>query len=336
MKGVTPTMMKPALHWIDGSWTHSHDKSEAASINPANGEILGTFAVGGKVETNQAVAAARHAFNHSDWAHQPHQRAAVLLDLANYLEATQADLARRLTDENGNLLTVALQEIKGAISEARYYAGMTRNIWGRIMEVDTGLYAMTAREPVGVVGLIVPWKAPIALLIRSLAPALAAGCTVVVKAAAQTALLNAEIFKLIADIESLPSGVVNMINEVNSEAAQRLVVSPDVDMIGYTGNVSIGKRVMVAAADTLKTVNLALDGNSPSLIFADANLEQAIPAIVRANLMMAGQMYSAASRVLVHESQLEVVGNRLKDFLIVSICGEVMLFSNFLTNVLVR
>ena len=305
-------MSNVALHWIDGKWTTSADGTQAESFNPATGEVLGSFAAGGQVEAEAAIAAARYAFENTAWAHQPRRRAAVLLDFANRLEAARPALARQLTAENGKLLKDAEHEITAGISESRYYAGLARNIFGRVTEIDDGLYAMLAREPLGVAGIIVPWNAPITLLVRSLAPALAAGCTVVVKAAPQTALVTAEVFKLLDAVDGLPSGVVNMIIETGSGVAKTLVTSPEVDIISYTGSTQVGKQIMATAASTLKRLNLELGGSAPVVIFEDADLDRAIPTITRAGTVMAGQMCTAASRLLIHPSRLAEIRQGLK------------------------
>ena len=308
-------MANSARHWIDGSWMTSSDNACAESFNPATGECLGTFACAGAIEATAAIAAARHAFEHSDWQHQPRRRAAVLHDLANRLEAAAPDIIRRLTQEGGKLLRESEYEVIAAVSEYRYYAGLARNIFGRITEIDNGLYAMLAREPVGVAGIIVPWNAPVTLLARSLAPALAAGCTAVVKAAPQTALVNAEMFRLIAETPGLPQGVINMFAEIDSDGAKTLVASPEVDIVSYTGSTAVGKDIMAAAAGTLKRLSLELGGSAPCIIFEDADLEQAIPCIAQAGMVIAGQMCTAAGRILVHESRIARVQAGLKQIL---------------------
>jgi acyl-CoA reductase-like NAD-dependent aldehyde dehydrogenase len=299
-----------ARHWIDGRWVGSQGGGTAASINPGTGDVLGEFADAGVAEAEAAVAAARRAFDMTDWAHRPRVRAHVLLEAADALEARQADLACALARENGKLLRDCEHEIAGAVSEARYYAGLARNIFGRTIELDRGLHAALAREPVGVVGIIVPWNAPITLLVRSRAPGIAAGCTAVVKAAPQTALVNARVFEALAAVEALPAGAVNLIVETGSDAARFLVASRDVDMISYTGSTEVGKLIMEAAARTLKRLNLELGGNAPCVVFEDADLEAAAAGIVRANLSHAGQVCVAASRVIAHESVADALTQR--------------------------
>lgn len=291
-----------ARHWIDGAWRASADGARAASLDPGTGEVLGEFADAGVADGELAIAAARRLFDRSPWSRQPRVRAQVLLDFAARLDAIRPELAARLAAENGKLIGDCAHEIAGAVSELRYYAGLARNIFGRVVDLDHGLRAMLAREPVGVVAIIVPWNAPITLLIRSLAPVLAAGCTAVVKAARETALVNAKVFEQLAAIEALPAGGVNMLVETGSDVSKLLVASPDVDMISYTGSTEVGKQIMAAAAKTLKRLNLELGGNAPCVVFPDADLDVTVAGIVRANLTHAGQVCVAASRVIAHES----------------------------------
>ena len=295
-------MIKNACHWIDGNWVPSASGAVAESVNPSTGEVLGRFADAGAEDGQAAIAAARHAFEHSAWAHQPRVRAAVLLAFADRLERAKGEVALALARENGKLIGDAGHEVGAAVSELRYYAGLARNIFGRVTEVDQNQFSMLAREPMGVAGIIVPWNAPITLLVRSLAPAMAAGCASVVKAAAQTALVNAKLFELLAEVEGLPPGVVNMLAETGSEAAQLLVSSPEVDVLSYTGSTEVGKKIMAAGAATLKRMNLELGGSAPCMVFPDADLDAAAAGIVRAGMSHAGQVCVAASRVLVHES----------------------------------
>lgn len=307
--------MTLAQHWIDGQWVASERGTQAESINPATGEVLGTFAAGDEAEAQAAIAAARRAFDQTDWAQRPRLRASILLEMANRLEAHKEELAQHLTVENGKLLMDAQHEVFAAVSEARYYAGLTRNIFGRVSEIEPGIYAMMSREPMGVAGIIVPWNAPVTLMMRSLAPALAAGCTAVVKAAPQTALINEKVFRILSGIPSLPKGVINMVVETGDEVSKTLVASEDVDTISYTGSTEVGKKIMAAASGTLKRLNLELGGNAPCLVFEDAALEQTLPALVRGGMVMAGQMCTAASRILVHESRFDEVKAGLKKLL---------------------
>ena len=295
-------MSETARHWIAGQWVDSIDSSTAESINPSSGETLGRFADGKTADGQAAIDAARECFESSGWAHQPRLRAQVLLDFADKLAAAKTDVATALARENGKLIGQATHEVAAAISELRYYAGLARNIFGRVTEVDQGQFSMLAREPMGVAGIIVPWNAPITLLIRSLAPAMAAGCTSVVKAAPQTALVNAMVFELLSDVDGISAGAVNNLAETGSDIAKLLVASPEVDVISYTGSTEVGKAIMAAAAPTLKRINLELGGSAPCVVFADADLEQTAQGITRAAMAHTGQVCVAASRVIADES----------------------------------
>ena len=154
----------------------------------------------------------------------------------------------------------------------------------------------------GVAGIIVPWNAPITLLVRSLAPAIAAGCTSVTKAAPQTALVNEMVFKLLAEVDGIPPGAINMISETGSDVSKLLVESPEVDVISYTGSTHVGKLIMAAGAPTLKRMNLELGGSAPCVVFGDANLDETVAGITRAAMAHTGQVCVAASRVIAEQS----------------------------------
>lgn len=314
-------MTQTARHWIDGEWVASADNATADAINPANGERLGAFASGGLAEAIAAVAVARRIFDSTAWSRQPRLRAQVLLEWADALEQARPDLVKMMTAENGKLLKDSEHEVSISVSELRYYAGLARNIFGRVSEVEPGLMAMIAREPMGVAAIIVPWNAPLILLVRSLAPAIAAGCTAVVKVAPQTALFSEIAFRSLAAVNTLPRGVVNMFTEIGSDGAKYLVATPEVDAISYTGSTEVGKAIAAAAAGTLKRLNLELGGSAPCLLFADANLDVAVPALVRAGMVFAGQQCVAASRLLVERSRLDEVQQRFRTALAKVVVG---------------
>ena len=291
-----------AKHWIDGEWRPSQSGAVAGCVTRGPGETIGVFADAGIDVGVAAFGAARRTFDAGLWPRQPRLRAQLLLDLADRLEAVRPQLAWDLARENGKPIRDAMHEVAGAISELRYYAGLARNLFGRTIELEPNLHTLLRREPVGVVAIIVPWNAPITLLVRSLAPVIAAGCTAVVKAAPQTALVNAKIFEQIAALEDLPRGAVNMLVETGSDVSKHLVASPDVDMISYTGSTEVGKRIMEAAAKTLKRVNLELGGSAPCVVLDDADLDAAAQGIARAAISHAGQVCAAARRVIAHRS----------------------------------
>lgn len=297
--------MLHARNWIAGQWVDAVSGATAESINPANGQVLGTFSNAAEADALAAIDAARQALDGSVWSHEPRRRENVLLQFADRLEEALPELAELLTAENGKLMSESMLELTASVSELRYYAGLSRNIFGRTVELEYGLFSDLLREPLGVAGIIVPWNAPVVLMVRSLAPALAAGCSCVIKNAPQTALISGRVFEILSTIESLPSGVVNCFSETDSHGARALVDSVGVDVISYTGSTKVGKQIMAAGARTLKRMNLELGGSAPCVLLEDADIETAAPALVKAGMFMAGQYCCSASRVLVHERILD-------------------------------
>lgn len=294
-------MTKIAKHYIAGTWRSDGDE-KAASVNPANGEIVGHYIKGSGALVLEAAEVARTAFFQSPWAASPRLRAQAMYEIADRLEAAKDEIAALVVAENGKLRAEAVGETMAGVSEMRYYAGLARSVRGTMQELAPGAISLFAREAAGVAGIIVPWNAPVTLLVRSLAPALAAGCTTVIKPAAQTPLVHARIMACIADAPSLPAGVVNSINENGIEVGQAMVASPDIDVISFTGSSATGRKIMEGASKTLKRVGLELGGKAPAVIFADADLDKTVRELTYGSLNMAGQICVAAARFLVHES----------------------------------
>jgi acyl-CoA reductase-like NAD-dependent aldehyde dehydrogenase len=303
-----------ALNYIDGQWQGAAGGATGESTNPADGSTIGTYAASGVEDARQAIASARHAFESTLWPHDARLRQMVLLRWADRLEKRQ-ELAALLTQENGKVLTQSRGEMAGAISEIRYYAGLTRHIPGHFMEVEPGAYSATLREAAGVAGLIIPWNAPVVLLIRSLAPALAAGCTVVVKPAHQSAQITAQVLRELSGIEALPRGVLNLVLERGSDVAQELVASTEVDVLSFTGSNLTGQRIMAAAAPTMKKLSLELGGKSSCLVFPDADVRTVAQRLATAATIISGQQCTAARRVLVHASRFAEMKRELKSAL---------------------
>jgi betaine-aldehyde dehydrogenase len=291
--------LQPARHFIDGAWV-AGDAPLADSMNPATGTTLGTYHPGSAALADQATQAARTAFFGTSWAQNPRLRAQALFEIADRLDAEKSQIADLVVQENGKLRAEAMGETLGAISETRYYAGLARNIRGTMQEITPGSLSLFHREAAGVAAVIVPWNAPVTLLMRSLAPALAAGCTAVIKPAQQTPLVHAKLMDCIAGAPSLPKGVVNSVNENGIEVGKALVASETVDVISFTGSSRTGQAIMAAAAPTLKRVGLELGGKAPAVIFDDADLDLAVKELTHGALAMAGQICVAAARFLVH------------------------------------
>lgn len=305
-------MIATATHWIDGQ---AQGDPTAASIDPATGEPIGHFADGDATIADAAIAAARRAFDTSNWPMAPRIRQRVLLDWAAALRDRTDALAALLTRENGKAIAQSRGEVGGAISEIEYYAGLTRHIPGHVLEPEPGVLSTMLREPAGVAGIIVPWNAPAVLLVRGLCPALAAGCTAVVKPAPQTALFNMAMLQPLLDHPDLPAGIVNLFAEIGHAGATRLSESPDVDVICFTGSTLVGKAIMRAAAEHMKKLSLELGGKSCAVVLADADISEVARRVAGAATIISGQQCTAVRRVLVHESRFEEMKAALRDAL---------------------
>jgi betaine-aldehyde dehydrogenase len=299
-----------ARHWIAGEWQETGNIEEARS--PSTGEVLGRFAAGGAAEASAAIAAARHAFATTPWAQDRELRSRALRELADRFEERRDELALMLARENGKILAEAGFEVDSVPATFRYYAGLALSEAGAASEVQPGVFFQTLREPIGVAGIIVPWNSPLALLTRSLAPALAAGCTAAIKMPGQTGLSNGLYAEVVAATRSLPRGVVNLFTETGNGGAPALVESPDVDAISYTGSTKVGRTIAAAGARTLKRMGLELGGKSPMIVFEDADLDAAAPLLVRALTTFNSQFCMTGSRVLVQRSIADDLRARLR------------------------
>ncbi|MFC6634208.1 aldehyde dehydrogenase family protein [Microbulbifer taiwanensis] len=298
-----------ALNWIDGNWVDSGNYRD--SVNPATGEIIGRYADGGEQEAAAAIAAARRAFTESSWKDDRHLRARALCEVADILEAHTDDLVEALSLENGKLKPHARFEAEMVPSKLRFAASQVRTDYGRALEVAPGTFSMVLRQALGVAGIVVPWNSPLVLLVRSLGPALAAGTTVVVKMPGQTAQLNALIFRLLSQVESLPRGVVNGFSELHGDGVRHIVTSADVPCISYTGSTGVGRAICASGAEHLKRFGLELGGKTPMIVFDDADLDAAIPTLVQALTVFNGQFCMTGSRVLAQSGIADELRKRL-------------------------
>jgi betaine-aldehyde dehydrogenase len=305
--------VQSANHYIQGEWIASVGSTAqlADVLDPATSEPAARFAEGTVDEAAVAVQAARRAFDTSSWRHSPRLRADILLAFAARLEEKKELVADWLVTLNGKLRREALGEIMAGISELRYYAGLARTLFGRILEVEPGCYSSLDREPAGVVAIILPWNAPITLLVRSLAPALAAGCSVVIKPAHQTALAQNLALECLVGDPRLPAGIVNSVVESGTDVSRFLCQSPDVDVISFTGSSRVGKLIAQASAGTLKRLSLELGGKAPAVVFGDCDLDKTVAGIVSGAMVMAGQQCTAVARVIVQEQIYDELSQRL-------------------------
>lgn len=305
--------MKLAKHYIQGEWLAAIEIEAItqSNTNPATGELVAEFCDGGQAEAQAAVLAAKQAFTQTDWRRNARLRAELLLSFAERLEEQREDIADWLVTLNGKLRREAIGEIMAGVSELKYYAGVARNLFGRTLEVEPGCHAMLDREAAGVAAIILPWNAPVTLLVRSLAPALAAGCTVVIKPAHQTALVNNMVLECLVQDDRLPVGVINSVIESGATVSKYLCESSDVHVISFTGSSRVGQLIAKSATNPLKRLSLELGGKAPAVVFDDCDLDKTIAGIVNGGMVMAGQQCTAIERVIVQDTIYDQVAERL-------------------------
>jgi betaine-aldehyde dehydrogenase len=287
-----------AQHWIGGEWFSDGPRRE--SIDPATGDVIGYFHDAPVATMQKAIDCAYDAFGRSDWRNDAHRRAAALSHLADAFEARLDDVISMLCTENGKIRPEATFEASLIPRALRFAVGLSMHGFGRVLESRPGQQSMSIREPVGVAGLIIPWNSPAYLCIRALAPALAAGCTAVVKMPHQAAQTAALIARIVQSVSDIPAGVVNVVIESGADGARLLVDTPRVPTVSFTGSSVTGRAIARAAGGHLKRVGLELGGKTPHLIFDDADLSAALPVLEKSCTVFAGQFCMTGSRVLVH------------------------------------
>lgn len=290
------------------------ESSETIPVrDPASGEVVEETVLGDAEDVETAVAAAVKASSNKQWREDARFRSRVLYRWADRIEAEAEELALLLTKENGKLLSESKLELNAAIDSLRFAAGQTRMLEGRSLTLAPDVYGQVVLEPVGVVGIIVPWNWPVLLTLRELAPALAAGNAVIVKPALEAPLTIMRVLDLTMEDPEFPKGVVNGVVGSGSTVGKLLVSHPGVGMISFTGSVEVGREITRASAEHIKKVVLELGGKSPSIIFDDADLETALPLLARYMFGTAGQNCMAATRILVQDSIFDEVQQRLAD-----------------------
>jgi aldehyde dehydrogenase (NAD+) len=297
--------------FIDNEWRPAMSGRRFAVVNPATEEVLGEVAQGDAQDVDLAVAAARRCFESDAWrGMSARKRGRLLARAADLLEAKLADFARLETLHNGKTLFESKIEIGMTVNTLRYYAGWADKIVGETVPVDGPFLVYTLREPVGVVGAIVPWNFPLNIASWKFAPALAAGCTIVLKPASETPL-TALAFGEIVKEAGFPPGAFNVVAGGGSTAGGALVRHPEVDKIAFTGSTEVGREIMRAAADSNKRVTLELGGKSPNIIFADADLDAAVKGALTGIFYGKGEVCAAGSRLLVESSVRDQVVEQL-------------------------
>lgn len=296
---------------IDGAQLHEGAGGMAESVDPATGRPSATFAVAGVDDADAAVEAARGSFEKGAWrGMRPHERGRVLLAIADGLVRRREELARLITMDSGKPLRDAFWEVDCSARFFEFYGGYCDKIQGSQVPLGSGWMDWTIREPIGVSAHIVPWNYQLQVGVRGIAPALAAGCSVVAKPSMETPGAMA-ILADIAEAAGLPSGVLNIVTGPGSVVGDRLARHREVDQLTFTGSVPAGIKVMQAAATHTIPTTMELGGKSPQLVFADADLDRTVPLLVSGMYTHAGQVCNAGTRLLVHESIHDEVVDRL-------------------------
>jgi phenylacetaldehyde dehydrogenase len=296
---------------IDGKWVDAQSGRTFPVYNPATGEVLDECAAGEKADIDLAVKAARRAFERGPWSRlTPGQRSQLIWKLADLIEDHLDEFAQIESLDNGKPLSVArVADVPLAVDLFRYMAGWATKIDGQTLstsQLGTDFFAYTLREPIGVVGQIIPWNFPLLMAAWKLGPALATGCTVVLKPAEQTPLSALRLGELIEEA-GFPPGVVNIVTGYGETAGAALAAHPDVDKVAFTGSTEVGKLIVQAAAGNLKKVSLELGGKSPNIVFGDADLGIAIPGAASAIFFNHGQCCCAGSRLYVQKKIFDAV-----------------------------
>jgi len=300
---------------IDGAWVDAQDGRVLDTLDPATAEVLATVPAASAADVDLAVGAARRAFDGGAWgaAVSERDRGRLLLGMAALVRERHEELAQLEVRDCGKPIADARADIDEVAFMFEYYGGWATKIIGDIPPVGPGAMSLVVKEPVGVCGLIVPWNYPMLMASQKVAPALAAGCTLVLKPAEQTPLTALELARIAQDA-GLPDGVLNVVTGVGPEAGAPLLTHPGVDKISFTGSKEIGKLIMRTCADQLKRVTLELGGKSPNIVFADADLAAAVPGTSNGVFGNQGEVCSAGSRVFVEAAIYDEVLQAMTDF----------------------
>ncbi|MGQ0561231.1 MAG: aldehyde dehydrogenase family protein [Gemmatimonadota bacterium] len=303
----------PGRLFIANQWADASSKQTFPTYNPATGDVISEVASADAADIDAAVSAARRAFEDPKWRNlDAADRGLLLWHIADAIELRTEQLVRLEVINNGKPLREAQIDIREAIESFRYYAGWTTKLQGDTLPVRGNVLNYTLREPVGVVGAIIPWNFPLLMAAWKVAPALACGNTVVLKPAEQTPLSALELAAIAAGA-GLPPGVLNVLPGLGETAGAALVKHAGVDKIAFTGSTQVGKLIMREAADSLKKVSLELGGKSPNIIFEDAAVDAAVRGSFAAIYYNTGQTCTAGSRLLVHESIKDQVVEKLAE-----------------------
>ena len=297
---VTQSKLEPML--INGELREGNSIKRIPVYDPSTEEVIAEIPDATSADVDAAITAARHAFDHGGWPQTTAQeRGRILFRIAEKIRAEAASLAELESRNSGKPIVEAEFDIADAATCFEYYGGLATKISGTVNPVPDNALSLSLKEPVGVAGQIIPWNYPLLMAAWKLAPALAAGCSCLLKPAEQTPLTALKLASWLGEC-GVPRGVVNVVTGLGETAGARIVEHPLVDKIAFTGSAAVGKLIMKSAADTLKRVTLELGGKSPNIFFADADFEAAIDGALFGVFINQGEVCSAGSRVLVERS----------------------------------
>lgn len=296
--------LPPPSHFIGGQYLESSGSAAIEVRNPATGELLTTVPDASPEDVNRAVASARTSFESQSWrGKDPSEKERILLRVADLMDKHKEELAGLESLENGKTYREALRaDVNPGIDAFRYYAGWVRRIYGETIPVDGPFLNYTLREPVGIVGAIVPWNYPTCIATWKIAPALACGCSVVLKPSELTPLTALKVAELCVEA-GIPEGVLNVVTGYGTSAGEALGRHMDVDKISFTGSIRTARALLKASAESnLKRISLELGGKNPNIIFPDCDFDVAVEAAFWGIYANKGEVCSAGSRLLLHES----------------------------------
>ncbi|KAK8595622.1 hypothetical protein V6N12_064139 [Hibiscus sabdariffa] len=310
--------------FINGEFVDSVSGKMFDTFDPRTGEVIAKLSLGDAEDVDLAVKAARHAFDHGPWPRMSgSERGMIMMKFADLIQENAKEIVALDAVIGGKLFTLCkVIDITAESRTLRYYAGAADKIHGTILKLSKGLQGYTLKEPIGVVGSIIPWNFPTAMFFMKTGPALAAGCTIILKPAEQTPL-SALYYAHLAKMAGVPDGVLNVVNGYGCTTGAAISSHMDIDKVTFTGSIEVGRRIMMAAAaSNLKPLSLELGGKSPLLIFDDADIDQAADVAFSGMFFNKGEICVASSRVFVQEGIYEKLEKKLVEKAKATVVGD--------------
>lgn len=286
--------------YVEGQWKAARSGRVREILDPAEASVLTIVSEGGREDAEDAIAAARRAFDSGSWPGLPdEERGRIVGRIADLLQRDREEIAVMESLDTGKTIEEGGIDVDDVTNVFRYYAGLAGKDTGRLVAAPEGVHSKVVYEPVGVCGMITPWNYPLLQLAWKMAPALAAGNTMVVKPSEITPVTTAKLVELTTEA-GVPAGVVNLVTGSGPDVGAPLSEHPDVDLISFTGGLATGRRIMAAASETVKKISLELGGKNPNIIFPDVDLDTAVDYALMAGFFHSGQVCSAGARLIVH------------------------------------